>query len=158
MTTIHRPAFRRATIFFTLAAALVLAGTPALAQKSFEGRWTFTVTIPTSPDSKDKRTFNLDIDALSRDGSLHARMTITDAEGRTVGGVWRKDGKKVSITFELPCLEGETCATLVLKGKMKKGFTVIKKGDVIVMWDTENEQDPALFDTSNGSFSGARVQ
>jgi hypothetical protein len=28
---------------------------------------------------------------------------------------------------------------------------------VIVMWDTENQSNPALYDTSNGTFRGDRI-
>jgi hypothetical protein len=34
----------------------------------------------------------------------------------------------------------------------------MKKGSVIVMWDTANNHNPALYDTSNGSFRGDRVE
>ena len=67
-------------------------------------------------------------------------------------------GKKVSIAFELQCSGDEAFGSVIMLGKMKSGNVVFKKGDVIVMWDTENDRTPALFDASTGSFSGQRVQ
>ncbi len=152
-----RSTFRRAALALALSSALIVGGTTALAGKSFEGRWTFTVTIPVAAGSSQKQTLTLDIDALPRDGSLHGRMMITDAQSRTVGGVWRQSGKKVSIIYELPCSEGEECASLLLTGKMKSSNTLIKKGNVIVMWDGQDDRNPALYHTSNGTFSAARL-
>jgi hypothetical protein len=84
-------------------------------------------------------------------------MTITDTEGHTVGGAWRQVAKKVSVTYELPCAGDAPCASLILTGKMKSSGTRIKNGSVIVVWDTPNDHNPALFDTSNGSFKGDRL-
>lgn len=150
----------RYRVMFLLAAislAVIVSISTGRAAKSFEGKWTFTVTIPVAPDSSQKQTLTLTIDAFAREG-LHGRMLITDEENRTWPGVWRKAGKKVSITYETPCSGDEPCASLVLTGKAKSGFTRIKNGDVIVMWDEANDQNPALFDTSNGSFSATRIE
>jgi hypothetical protein len=149
---------RGLAIILTLIA--LLASTPsAFAAKKFDGRWVLTITIPESPTSSNKRTFTVNLDVSPRGGSLHGRMTITDANNRTAGGTWRQDGKKVSFSYELPCSAEDTapCATLLLKGKMKSSNTKFSKGDVIVMWDTANQSNPALYDTSNGSFSGERL-
>jgi hypothetical protein len=83
-------------------------------------------------------------------------VTITEAD-QTVSGVYRQSGKKVSVTYELPCVEGQPnpCATLILSGKVKNGTKF--KGSVVVLWDTENGQNPALFHTSNGKFTGDRI-
>ena len=131
---------------------------PAFAGKALEGRWSVNVTIPVSANSKTKRTFTINLDVGPRGDSLHGRMTITDDQGRTVGGVYRQSGKQVSITYELPCAgEGDdSCASLVLLGKVKGGTRL--KGSVVVMWDSQNSQNPALYDTSNGSFSGDRLE
>lgn len=128
--------------------------------KGFEGRWVFTITIPESPTSSLKQTFTVTIDASPRGESLHGRATIMDADNRLVSGAWRVVGKKISVTYELPCPEdgSRPCASLVLLGKMKSSKTKIKKGTVIVMWDTQNDSNPALYDTSNGSFSGQRLE
>lgn len=137
---------------------VVLAVAPsALASKKFEGRWSVSITIPIAPNSKDKRTFLVNFDVGPRGESLHGRITITDEQGRTNGGVWRQVNKKVSATFEFCPDDGGPCASLVLLGKLKSSNSKIKKGDVIVMWDTENQQNPALFDTSNGSFNADRL-
>ena len=143
-----------------LAAFLVtlFAAVPALAAKKFEGQWTVSVTIPVSPASSTKRTFTINLNAAPRGDSLHGRITIVDDQGRTVGGVYRQNGKKVSVTYELPC-DGDgdsSCASLVLLGKVKNNSKF--RGQVVVMWDSSNAQNPALFDTSNGNFSGDRVQ
>ena len=135
--------------------SLLVMTAPALAGKKLDGRWQLTVTIPQSPDSDQTRTFSINVDASSRGDSLHGRLTVNDIEGRTVGGVWRQAGKRVSIAYELPCSPGGQCASLILLGKIKG--TNIKKGDVIVMWDTPNDRNHAQYDTSNGSFSGVRL-
>src|SRR5262245_28089853 len=151
---------RTSAVLLALVAFLFLFDSPAFsAGKLFEGKWQLTITIPVAPGTKDKRTIVLDVEAGPRGDSLHGRMTIKDDRDRTVGGVWRQVGKRVSITFELPCSEGEYCASLVMIGKIKgEGFTKIKNGSVVVMWDTENDENYALYDTSNGSFTGKRVE
>ncbi len=132
----------------------------AFAGKGFNGIWVLTITIPESPTSSTKRTFTVNLNVSPRDNSLHGRMTITDGDNKTVSGAWRQVGKKFSITYELPCPDdgSQPCASLVLFGKMKAGNNSIKKGTVIVMWDTANDRNPALFDTSNGTFTGERLQ
>lgn len=148
---------RPVAILLTL--IVMLAATASAAGKKFDGRWTLTITIPESPTSNTKRTFTINVEASPRGDSQHGRMTITDEAGRTASGTWRQSSKKVSFSYELPCSSEDTtpCATLVLQGKMKSSNTQFKKGNVIVMWDTANPNNPALFDTSNGSFSGTRL-
>jgi hypothetical protein len=145
----------RIALFVAAALSLLYVSAPAFAAKKLDGRWQLTITIPQSPETDETMTFSVDLDASPRGSSLHGRLTIRDAEGRTVGGVWRQAGKRVSIAFELPCTPGGQCASLILLGKIKG--TDIKKGDVIVMWDTPNDRNHAQFDTSNGSFSGLRL-
>lgn len=123
--------------------------------KTFEGEWTLTITRPAAPGGQ-KEVFVVTAVAEPRNGSLHGRVTLKDSAGRTFPGVWRQSGKKASITFELPCGEGETCGTVVMVGKIKPN-TRIKKGDAIVLWDTPNDSNPALFDTSKGTFTADRV-
>ena len=135
-----------------------LLETPALAAAKLEGQWTLTITIPDAPNSTTTRALTLNMNVSPRDGSLHGRVTMTDQAGRTVSGAWRQVGKSVSIAFELPCPGDVPCASVILLGKVKGGGFVIKKGTVIVMWDTANNKNPALFDTSNGSFRGDRLQ
>ena len=134
-------------------------GISALADKKIAGRWAVSVTIPVGPNTNTKQTLNLTFDVGPLGDSLHGRIVVTDDGGRTYGAVYRQVGKKFSITYELPC-EGSgdsSCGSVVLKGKVKSGAVRIK-GTAIVMWDSENNQNPALFDTSNGSFSGDRIQ
>jgi hypothetical protein len=147
----------RALALLLFLVSLLAIGAPVFADKKYAGRWVMTITIPESPGSRDVRSFTVNVEASPRENSLHGRMTITDAENRTVGGVWRQVNKKIFITYELPCAGDSPCATLVMNGKMKSSNTKIKKGDVVVMWDTPADRNPALFDTSNGSFSAEKI-
>lgn len=139
-------------------AVLVATASTAFAAPKFAGRWILTVTIPESPGSNNKVIFTVNLDASPRGESLHGRLTITDFAGQTVSGAWRQTGKKISVAYELPCADDGPCASLVLTGKIKDAGQKIKKGTVIVMWDTPNANNPALFDTSRGSFSGDRLE
>lgn len=151
--TLHK----RARVIALILVTLLVVAPSALASKKFEGRWAVSITIPAAPNSNDKRTFNFTFDVGPRGESLHGRIAISDEQGRTIGGVWRQVNKKISATFELCPDDGGPCASLVLLGKLKSSNSKIKKGDVIVMWDTENNQNPALYDTSNGSFNADRL-
>ncbi len=157
MKSVMSNRYRIAFLLAAISTALMLSISNGLAAKSFEGKWSFTVTMPVAPGSNEKQTITLTIDAFPRQG-LHGRMLITDSENQTLPGVWRKASKKVSLTYELPCSGDEPCASLVLLGKAKSSFTRIKKGEVIVMWDRDDDRNPALFETSNGSFSATRVE
>ena len=158
MAYISRLMRSRARAFVLIVIALLISAPQIFAAAKLTGRWVFTITVPDAPGSNTMRTFTVNVDAAARDNSLHGRLTITDESGLTIGGVWRQDGKRVSVTYELACPDpsGRPCATLIFSGKIKGD--VIKKGDVIVMWDTENSRNPALYDTSNGTFSGQRVE
>ncbi len=150
---------QRVVALSLVALCLLSLSETAWAGKKFNGVWRVTITIPTAPGSRETRTFTVELNATPREeDSLHGRMTIKDENNRTVSGVWRQEGKMVSIGYELPCTEGSPCASLVMRGKMKNGFTTIKKGDVIVMWDTPNDSNYALYDTSKGSFSAERLE
>ncbi len=152
------PLFRKAAaLLFAFALTLLAFNANALAAKSFDGKWQFIVTIPAAPGSSEKVIFTLNVEASPRGQSLHGRAMLTDFADQTVPGVWRQSGKQVSLTLEMPCAENTPCATLILKGKIKQD-TLFKKGDVIVMWDSENSRNPALYDTSNGSFTGTRIE
>ena len=148
----------RAPLLLIILPGLFMMNSSAFAGKAFDGLWSVNITIPESPTSNNNRTFTVNFDVSPRGSSLHGRMTITDQENRTVGGVWRQVNKKVFITYELPCTDEEPCASLVMTGKIKPAIAKLKKGKVIVMWDTPNEQNIALFDTSNGKFNGDRLQ
>ena len=78
--------------------------------------------------------------------------------GKTVSAAWRQVGKNVSIAYELPCPGDGLCASLILQGRVKGGGVLIKRGSVIVVWDTTNSRNPALYDTSNGSFRGDHIE
>lgn len=141
-----------------IALLLSLAAMPASAAgKNFEGRWVFTITIPESPTGNGKRTVTVTLDVSPRGDSLNGRLTVTDDNNRMVSGAWRQVGKQISITYELPCPDdgSAACGSLVMLGKVKGD--AIRKGKVIVMWDTPNDSNPALYDTANGNFSGERL-
>ena len=156
---IPRVTHSRKRLMSALAAvALLFSAAPyAFAGNELKGRWTLTITIPDSPDSTTTRTFTVNLDVIPRGESLHGRANITDQAGKAVGAAWRQVGKNVSIAYELPCSPDSPCASLILQGRVKGGGVLIKRGSVIVMWDTANNRNPALYDTSNGSFRGDRV-
>jgi len=149
---------KRAAAAFAATLLLIATAPPALAGNELAGQWTLTITIPDSPGSNGTRTFAVNLIISPRGESLHGRLNITDELGKTVGGAWRQVGKNLSITYELPCAaDGPPCASLILLGRVKGGGVLIKKGTVIVMWDTANSRNPALYDTSNGAFRGTRI-
>ena len=141
-----------------IAALLLALAPPAFAGNELKGRWTLLITIPDAPNSTTTRTFTLTLEVSPRGESLHGRANVTDEAGRTVGAAWRQVGKRVSIAYEMPCPGDVPCASLILQGKVKGGGILIKKGSVIVMWDTPNDRNPALYDTSNGTFRGDRIE
>jgi len=139
-------------------ACLALLSPSVLAAAPLDGAWTFTINIPESSVSANQRTLVVTVVASPRDGALVGKLTVTDANNVTVAGAWRQQGKNVSITYELPCAGtgDNSCATLILKGKIKSGK--IRTSQVIVLWDAANNRNPALFDTSNGTFAAQRSQ
>lgn len=149
---------KRAIAAITAVLLLIAIAQNALAGNELAGQWTLTITIPDSPGSTGTRTFVVNLDVSPRGESLHGRLNITDEAGKTVGGAWRQVGKSLSMAYELPCPGDGPCASLILLGKVKGGGVLIKKGKVIVMWDTANNKNPALYDTSNGSFRGTRLE
>ncbi|HSB08967.1 MAG TPA: hypothetical protein VLM38_05610 [Blastocatellia bacterium] len=150
--------FRLAVLMLLAAATLLMSGIPVSAAAKLAGQWMLTINIPEGPNSSTNRTLVLNMAVSPRNGSLHGRVAITDEAGRTVSGAWRQVGKRASIAFEMPCPGDVPCASVILLGKVKGGGFVIKNGTVIVMWDTPNDRNPALYDTSNGSFRGDRLQ
>ena len=157
---ISRARHSRKRVVSALAAVVMLLTTApsVLAGNELKGRWTLRITIPEAPNSTTARTFTVTVDVLPRGESLHGRANLTDEAGRTVGAAWRQVGKNVSIAYELPCPGDGPCASLILQGRIKGGGVLMKKGSVIVMWDTANNRNPALYDTSNGSFRGDRIE
>jgi hypothetical protein len=149
---------KRLTVAVVAMLLLIAVAPAALAGNDLAGQWTLTITMPDFPGSTTTRTFTVNLDVIPRGESLHGRLNITDEAARTVGGAWRQVGKNVSIAYELPCPGDGPCASLILLGRVKGGGVLIKKGTVIVMWDTTNNRNPALYDTSNGSFRGTRLE
>ncbi len=138
-------------------ALLCIAAPSVLAGNELKGRWSLQITIPDAPNSTTTSTFTVTLDVAPRGESLHGRANLTDESGRTVSAAWRQVGKNVSIAYELPCPGDVPCASLILQGRVKGGGVLIKKGSVIVMWDTPNDHNPALYDTSNGTFRGDHI-
>lgn len=152
-----RPSMKSLVSALATVALLLLLSPSAFAGNELAGVWTLTINIPESPTSPNIRTFTVNLSVFPREG-LHGRANITDQSGVAVGAAWRQVGKNVSIAYELPCTGDGPCASLILQGRVKGGGVLIKKGSVIVMWDTPNERNVSLFDTSNGSFRGDRIQ
>ena len=150
----RKPVSQALTVLFLL---LALAST-ALSGNELSGRWTLTITFPDGPGSTTNKTHTITLDVFPRGESLHGRANLTDESGRRVGATWRQVGKRVSIAYELPCPGDTPCASMILQGRVKGGGVLIKKGSVIVVWDTPNSRNPALFDTSNGTFRGDRIE
>ena len=134
------------------------AASTAFSGNEFAGRWTLTITFPDGAGSTTTRTQTVTLEVFPRGDSLHGRANLTDEAGKRYGATWRQVGKRVSIAYELPCSGDTQCASLILQGRVKGGGIVIKKGSVIVVWDTPNNRNPALFDTSNGTFRGDRIE
>ena len=157
MPSLRRSLKSLASILAAVVLLLTLAA-PGLAGNEFKGRWTLRITIPEAPNSTIERTFFVTLDVSPRGESLHGRANVTDEAGKTVGAAWRQVGKELSVAYELPCHVGAPCASLILQGRVKGGGILIKKGTVIVMWDTKNDRNPSLYDTSNGTFRGDRIE
>jgi hypothetical protein len=157
ISRLSHPGKRLASALLALAMVFI-ASPPALAGNQLAGQWTLTLNFPESANSSHTIEMILNLDVSPRGESLNGRANITDQAGRKFGAAWRQVGKRVSIAFELPCSGDGPCGSLILQGKVKGGGVLIKKGSVIVMWDTENDRNPALYDTSNGSFHGDRIE
>src|ERR1041385_6642866 len=83
---------------------LLLASVPAQAgSKSFDGRWVFTIAITATPFGHVPQILTVTLDVSPRGDSLNGRLTVTDSQNRTVSGGWRQVGKRISVTYELPC-------------------------------------------------------
>ena len=155
----RRPNLTKRLGWLLSVACLLLLSSPAFGGgKAFDGKWRLVITMPVAPNSSEVRVFTVNVDASPRGESLHGRMLITDPENRTVGGVWRQVGKRVSITYELPCASSAPCSSVVLLGKIKGENNRIKGGSVVVMWDTPNPNNHAQYDTSVGSFTGTKLE
>lgn len=159
MATKFRSRHKLLTVPSAILVLLFVTAPAGSAGKKFDGQWLLTVSIPEAPGSSTVRTFNISLDVAPRNGSLVGRLTVTDDDNGTVGGVWRQVFKRIWLSYELPCPDsaGRPCATLIITGKNKVDAGLFKKGKVIVMWDSPNDQDPSFYDTSVGFVSGKRV-
>ena len=143
------------------AALLLTLPVQSLAAKGkiFKKQWRITVTIPDSPLGNVFGTRTFTIKARKNNVSPSPlplqQLTATTEDGSAqVEGVWRQDGSDTSFTFELPCAEGTTCGTLVIRGR----FTTTKamSGEAYVMWDTRDALNITGFETVNGTVTGTR--
>lgn len=140
------------------AALLMLAGPVADAKKLWKNEWIITVTVPDSPSGNQfgTRTFNI----LARNFNAPPsplplrKLTATADDAVPMQGVWRQVGKDFSLTFELPCAEGSTCGTLIVRGRFKSKTTM--RGQAYVVWDTPDQDNVARFETVNGTFEGVK--
>lgn len=155
LTTYLRNRLARA---LTVVVVVFAAASTAFSGNELAGRWTLTINFPDGPGSTTTRTQTVTVEVFPRGDSLHGRANVTDEAGKRYGATWRQVGKRVSIAYELPCSGDTQCASLILQGRVKGGGILIKKGSVIVVWDTPNNRNPALFDTSNGTFRGDRIE
>jgi hypothetical protein len=137
---------------------VLAAATTAFSGNELAGRWTLTISFPDGPGSTATRTQTITLEVFPRGDSLHGRANITDEAGKKYGATWRQVGKRVSIAYELLCSGDTQCASLIIQGRVKGGGVIIKKGSVIVVWDTPNNRNPSLFDTANGTFRGDRIE
>ncbi len=71
-----------------------------------------------------------------------------------VQGVWRQSGKTFSLTFELSCNDGEPCATVILRGKMRSNTRM--NGQAILILDARDRENVAGYETVNGTFEGVQ--
>jgi hypothetical protein len=126
--------------------------------KLFKKTWVITVTAPDaiSGYSFGVRTFTIKARKHTEPPSPLSvkKLSATTDDGTVVQGVWRQEGKKFSLTFEMPCDEGEPCATIVLRGKMTSNTEM--SGQTILIMDVRDRDNAAGFDTVNGSFHGFR--
>jgi hypothetical protein len=148
-----RRAIIAATVVLTLASAA--ATTPAKG-KLIKGEWVITVTAPDSATGYQFGTRTFTIKARNQDmppSPLPLRLlSATSEDGAVVQGVWRQSGKNFSLTFELPCAEGEACATIILRGKIKPSTEM--RGQTILILDNRDRDNAAGYETVNGSFEG----
>ncbi|HKV40439.1 MAG TPA: hypothetical protein VJX67_14595, partial [Blastocatellia bacterium] len=115
----------RLTVLVLVSVFTLVAAPAAFAGDPFVGQWQVTMTFQAAPGSKIQQTSMVTMVASPHGDSLVGRLTVTDSQNRTVGGVWRHVGKKISITYEPPCdpSSPNPCATLVLLGRLKNAST-----------------------------------
>jgi hypothetical protein len=135
-------------------AAPIYAGKGKLSQKE----WVITITAPDSETGYHFGTQTFTIKARNNDfppSPLPLRqLTASSTDGTVVQGVWRQQGKKFSLTFELPCAPDAACATVILRGKTKSETKM--KGQTILILDNRDRKNVAGFETVNGTFEGVQ--
>ena len=138
-----------------VAAALMLgsaAGPAAAKGKLIKGEWVITVTAPDSATGYHFGTRTFTIKARNEEmppSPLPLRLLSATSEGSPeVQGVWRQSGKNFSLTFELPCAEGEACATIIRRGKITPSTEM--RGQAILILDNRDRDNVAGYETVNG--------
>jgi hypothetical protein len=153
----HKSYYRRITTVIVILLALG-AATPTYAGKGklWKGQWVITITAPDS-----EAGFQFGVKTFTFKASSNnfppsplplQQFTATSDDGMVIEGVWRQSGKKFSLTFELPCNEGEACSTVILRGKMKSKTQMT--GQTILVLDVRNRRNAAGYETVNGTFQG----
>jgi hypothetical protein len=124
--------------------------------KLWKGVWVITIT---APDSDSGYHFGVKIYTIRASVNDFPpsplplqQLTATSDDGSVIEGVWRQSGKKFSISFEMPCGEGESCSTVILRGKMKS--KTVMTGQTILVLDARDRRNAAGYETVNGTFEG----
>jgi hypothetical protein len=156
MKSEKRKIIMRAVAAFAVMMALAGQVPTASAKKLYKGEWVITITAPDSPTGNSFGTKTFTVLARKFDFPPSPlplnKLTATAQGGPAVQGVWRQVGKNFSLTFEIPCEAGATCATVILRGRIKpKDFM---RGTAIVVWDTRDDENVARYQTVNGTFEG----
>jgi hypothetical protein len=147
---------RCAIIFAAAALVADLAAPVAAAKKLVKREWVITVTAPPSASGYNFGARTFIIKARNEEmppSPLPLRLlSSTSEDGTVVQGVWRQSGKNFSLTFELSCAEGEACATIILRGKIKPATEM--RGQAFLILDNRDRDNVAGYETVNGSFEG----
>ena len=147
---------RAAAVIAILLALGATAPVNAGKGKLWKGEWVITVTAPDSESGfhfgVKTFTFRASVNDSPPSPLPLQQFSATSDDGMVVQGVWRQVGKKFSLTFELPCNEGEPCSTVILRGKMKSKTQM--SGQTILVLDVRDRRNAAGYETVNGTFQG----
>ncbi len=126
--------------------------------KLHKGEWVITLRAPDSSSGNHfgVRTAKIratQINTPKSSEEIREFKGTMDAE-TPIYGVWRQEGRRFSLTFELPCEADTACGTIILRGKLRSKTQM--DGTVILMWDTPDRSNVARYETVNGTFEGIR--
>jgi hypothetical protein len=124
--------------------------------KLWRGEWVITITAPDSDSGYHFGVKTFTVRASVNDSPPSPlplqQLTATSDDGVAVQGVWRQTGKRFSLTFEMPCGEGESCSTVILRGKMSS--KTMMTGQTILVLDARDRRNVSGYETVNGTFEG----